>query len=60
MKQSGKFLSENRSMIFGSVRFACATNFGSGAKYPSSFQWTAIEASLASALTGSAFGTFVD
>src|SRR6266581_9214618 len=48
-KHSGKFFSENRSVIAGSTRFACPMNFADERTYSSSFQWTAICASFVSA-----------
>src|SRR5437667_12910597 len=42
LKHSGKFSSLNRSKMLGSVAFAWPMNFGGGAKYSSSRQWTAI------------------
>src|SRR5215470_20334917 len=48
-KHFGKFFSEKRSLTAGSFRLACATNSLEGWKYASSFQCTAIWASLGSA-----------
>src|ERR1700693_6241912 len=41
-KRFGKFSSEKRLSIDGSLRFACATKLAGGWMYCSSFQWTAI------------------
>src|SRR5207249_9576329 len=42
LKHSGKFSSLNRSKMLGSLALAWPMNFGGGAKYSSSRQWTAI------------------
>src|SRR4029077_16582561 len=49
-KHRGKFSSENRLLTSGSLRFACWMNFCGGWKYSSSFQCTAIWASVRSRL----------
>src|SRR3989442_4973737 len=46
LKQLGNFFGPNRSRIFRSFAFACSTNFFGGRKRSSSFQCTAICASL--------------
>src|SRR5919106_338919 len=48
LKQSGNLSRPNRSNTRGSRRFACAVNFSEGWQYSSSFQCTAICASLTS------------